>query len=399
MFREQLRGRAAVGLTFLAAVLSTVTGLANIAQGTPPGGFLAQVLSIPPFVATTAGFTGTLTGFLLLGGAFGLRRGLRAAWFSTVVLLPVSAAQGLLQERALSIPLIVVSLVALAALVRYRTRFDRDLDVSTTQLSAVAALAGAQVYGTVGAFALRDRFTNLDSLTDAFYFTLVTGSTVGYGDIAPVPSPSDDVARLFTISVVLVSVTSFAVALGVVLTPAIEARLTRALGRVTESQLEMLENHVIVMGYGELTEPIIQELDGRAEFLVVTPERDRVEALSDRGYDVLAGDPSDESVLRRANIAEARAALAATQDDARDALAILTARELNPEIRIVAAAAGRENIQKLKRAGAGTVISPAAIGGRLLAESALGSEGSEAVAAALEREGSDVDVEPTDGER
>jgi voltage-gated potassium channel len=161
----------------------------------------------------------------------------------------------------------------------------------------------------------------------------------------------------------------------------------------------MLENHVIVMGYGELTEPIIQELDGRAEFLVVTPERDRVEALSDRGYDVLAGDPSDESVLRRANIAEARAALAATQDDARDALAILTARELNPEIRIVAAAAGRENIQKLKRAGAGTVISPAAIGGRLLAESALGSEGSEAVAAALEREGSDVDVEPTDGER
>jgi voltage-gated potassium channel len=255
------------------------------------------------------------------------------------------------------------------------------------------------VYGTVGAFALRDRFTNLDSLTDAFYFTLVTGSTVGYGDIAPVPSPSDDVARLFTISVVLVSVTSFAVALGVVLTPAIEARLTRALGRVTESQLEMLENHVIVMGYGELTEPIIQELDGRAEFLVVTPERDRVEALSDRGYDVLAGDPSDESVLRRANIAEARAALAATQDDARDALAILTARELNPEIRIVAAAAGRENIQKLKRAGAGTVISPAAIGGRLLAESALGSEGSEAVAAALEREGSDVDVEPTDGER
>jgi voltage-gated potassium channel len=392
MLRDQVRGRAVVGLTFLAATLSTVTGLANISRGTPPGGLLAQFLSVPTFVATTAGFTGTLTGFLLLASAFGLRRGLRAAWYSTLVLLPITAAQGLLQERLLSIPLIVVSLVSMVVVVRSRERFDRDLDLTTTQLAAIAALAGAQVYGTLGTFALRDRFSNVDSLTDGFYFTLVTGSTVGYGDISPAPAPTDDVARLFTISVILVSVTSFAVALGVVLTPAIEARLTRALGRVTESQLEMLENHVIVMGYGELTEPIIQELDGRADFLVVSPDRDASELLSDRGYDVLVGDPSDESVLRRGNIKEARAVLAATQNDARDALAILTARELNPKIRIVAAAAGRENVQKLRRAGADTVISPAAIGGRLLAESALGSDGSEAIADALEREGADADL-------
>jgi voltage-gated potassium channel len=70
-------------------------------------------------------------------------------------------------------------------------------------------------------------------------------------------------------------------------------------------------------------------------------------------------------------------------DDARDALAILTARELNREFTIVAAATERENVRKLKRAGADTVLSPAVIGGSLLARSALGGDDAEGLAAQL----------------
>jgi voltage-gated potassium channel len=264
------------------------------------------------------------------------------------------------------VPLVAASVVALPTLLYNRRRFEREFDPTPTQLAAVASLVGAQAYGTVGAYALRDQFTGVSSLTDAFYFTVVTGSTVGYGDI----TPQSEVARLFGVSVLLVNVAAFAVALGVLLTPAIEARLAHALGRMSETDLERLERHVIVLGYGDLTEPVLDEL-GAQRYLVVAPE-ERARALREQDVPVLPGDPSDEETLERAGVDRARAAVAATNDDAADALAILTARQLNPDLRIVAAATHRENVRKLERAGANTVISPASIGGRLLVRSALG---------------------------
>lgn len=377
--RDYLGVGAAVLLAFAVAALSVATGLANIGATTVTGPLARYV---PTFLRRTAGFTGALTGFLMLASTLLLRRGYRVGWLATLVLLPVTAAQGLLQASAASFPLVVLSILGLPALLANRRRFDREFDPSPTQLAAVAALVGAQAYGTLGAYALREQFTGIDTLTDAFYFTVVTGTTVGYGDI----TPQTEAARLFGTSLLLVSVSSFAVALGVLLTPAIEARLTRALGRMTETQLDLLEDHVLVLGYGDLTEPVVAELLDATEFVVITPEGERARALGERGVDVLTGDPSDEGTLDRAGIGSARAAVAATNDDAADALAILTARQLNPDVRIVAAATHRENVNKLRRAGANTVISPATIGGRLLVRSALGDRDAEAEVAELSEE-------------
>ncbi|MFB6157860.1 MAG: NAD-binding protein [Haloferacaceae archaeon] len=377
--RDYLGVGAAVLLAFAVAALSVATGLANIGDTTVTGPLARYV---PTFLRRTAGFTGALTGFLMLASTLLLRRGYRVGWLATLVLLPVTAAQGLLQASAASFPLVVLSILGLPALLANRRRFDREFDPSPTQLAAVAALVGAQAYGTLGAYALREQFTGIDTLTDAFYFTVVTGTTVGYGDI----TPQTEAARLFGTSLLLVSVSSFAVALGVLLTPAIEARLTRALGRMTETQLDLLEDHVLVLGYGDLTEPVVAELLDATEFVVITPEGERARALGERGVDVLTGDPSDEGTLDRAGIGSARAVVAATNDDAADALAILTARQLNPDVRIVAAATHRENVNKLRRAGANTVISPATIGGRLLVRSALGDRDAEAEVAELSEE-------------
>nr|WP_089697653.1 NAD-binding protein [Halogranum gelatinilyticum] len=368
--REWIGARASILFTLVVAILSVATGIANIS--TAPSGPLVQY--VPELVQQTVGFTGALTGFMMIASALGLRSGLRAAWTSTVVLLPVTAAQGLLQASIYSYPLVAVSGVTLPVVLLNRKHFAREVDLTATQLAAIVSLVGAQVYGTVGTYALRDEFSgSVRTLTDAFWYTTVTGSTVGYGDIYPATQR----ARLFGVSVLIINVAAFAVALGVLLTPAIEARLSKALGKMNESQLELLDDHILVLGYGELTEPILEELGGKAEFVIITTDSDRARSLSDRGFTVLTADPADEDTLERAKVDLARAVVVATNEDAQDALAILTARQLNPEVRIVAAATHRENVNKMKRAGADTVISPATIGGHLLVESALGSEDSE----------------------
>jgi len=372
---EQFLGvRAAVALTLLAGALSMVTGIVHMSS--PTGRPLVPF--VPPVARTTAGFTGTLTGFLLLGSALGLRRGLRAAWYSTLCLLVVAAAQGLVQSSETSMPLVVLSVLALPAVALNRHRFDRTVDFSATQLAAILALSGSQVYITAGAYALREEFGGVNTLVDAVYFAVVTSSTVGYGDI----TPQTAVARLFGISALVVGTASFAIALGVLLTPAIEARLVKALGKMTQSEIDLLEDHILVLGYGDLTEAIIQELSGKAPFLVLVPDEDVARRLGERGVDTLTGDTSDESTLRRVHIEEARAVVAATNDDGADALAVLTARQLAPDVHIVAAATHRENVNKLRRAGADTVISPASIGGHLLVESALGGRDVDAEAVA-----------------
>ncbi|QLH76196.1 NAD-binding protein [Halosimplex rubrum] len=378
--------RAAVWLPTVVAILSFGTGVANI-SATSVNPLIETYIDIPREVQRAAGFTGALTGFLMLLSAWGMRRRLRAAWFSTVVLLPVTAVQGLAQSSRYSLPLIALSLLSLpTVLVNYR-RFDRRADLSTTQLAAAAALSGTLVYGTVGAYQLREEFTNLSTLTDALYYTIVTASTVGYGDV----TPASQQAKLFGMSVLVLGVASFTVALGSLLGPAIEARLSQALGTMNESDLELLDDHVVVLGYGDLTEPLLEELSHAAEFVVITPDSDLAASLRTRDLHVVVGDPSDEDPQRQAGVEHARAVIAATNEDAQDALSILTARQCHPGARIVAAATDRENVEKLRRAGADAVISPAVIGGHLLVESALGSGDMEGLAERL------LDAEDDDG--
>ena len=265
--RSWLRGlgvRLTVALTMLVAVLSVATGIVLIGQQTLGGPVGALV---PLYVERTVGFTGALTGFLMIASAFGLRRGLRVAWYSTLVLLPVTALQGVLQSSAFSYPLVALSLLAIPGVVVHRRHFDRSLDLTQTQVAAVAAIVGAQIYGTVGTYALRDEFGNVETPVDAFYYTIVTASTVGYGDSVPLTQG----AKLFGMSVLVVGTASFALALGTLFGPAIEARFQKALGRMTESQLELLEDHVLVLGHGDLTDVILEELDGTVH-VVVTPD-------------------------------------------------------------------------------------------------------------------------------
>lgn len=365
--RQSIPAKLAVILAGAVAILSVVTGIANISSQTVVG---PLATTIPPEIQRTAGFTGALTGFLMLASAFGLRRRLRVAWYSTMFLLPITALQGILQSSPLAVPLIVLSLLALPLVLYGRPNFDQSIELTTAQLAAGAAVFIVQIYGTAGTYALREDFANVTTLVDAFYYTLVTASTVGYGDAVP----TSQMARLFGMSVVVVGTASFAVALGTLLGPVIQARLTKALGRMSGSELDRLDDHVLVLGYSDIVEVVLEDIVATEQVVVVTADSDVVTRLGDHGVNAYLGDPDDESTLGEVGVDRAKTVIVATNDDAADALTILTARQLDPDVEILAVATNRENMAKLERAGADSVISPAVIAARYLADSTLGKE-------------------------
>jgi len=353
-----------VGLVFAVGIVAVITGIVHITY-TPISGVLEPY--IPEVIQGAVGFTGTVTGFILMVSGYSLHQRYRVGYYLALVFLPIATIQGIVQSSITSLPLIILSLIALVIVHINRSRFQEQVDMTPAQLAAMVALAGVQLYGTVGTYSLRDQFDGVNSVLDAFYFTIVTASTVGYGDIEALTAQ----ARLFTISVLVLGTASFAVALGVLLGPMIEARLAASLGRVRDRQLSQLEDHIIILGWSELTSQLIEELSEKVHIVVIAREDSGVPDIQNQERTTLVGDPTEENILERARIERAKSVIVATTDDSKDAFAILTAREITGDAQIIATAANSENVSKLERAGANVVLDPAHVGAQLLVDSTL----------------------------
>jgi voltage-gated potassium channel len=374
--------RTTVLLAGVVAALAFVTGLSHLSRGTvaldgPVGPWL------PPGLEGLVAPAAVTLGFLLAAATAGLQRRFRLAWRGAAVAVPVAALFPLLTAEPSDAPLFLAAVATLPSLVRNRDRFDRPLELSPFQVVALAAIAGVQVYGTVGAYVLRSQYTGIETWTDAVYYVVVTGTTVGYGDA----TPTTGTAKLFTLSVLVVGTAAFGAAFGSFLVPALEARVSAAFGTMTASELTLLEDHVLVLGYGDLTEPLLDELEDGVDVVVVTDDTDRASRLRERSVSVLTADPTDESALADASIASAAGVVVATADDARDVLAVLAVRQVAPDVRVVAAATDPRHVAKLESVGADVVLSPAVIGGRLLGRSVLGDDDALSWAADADGEG------------
>jgi len=361
-------GKSTVLLVGAVTVLSFLTGLSNLSQSMMVlNGPLAVFLDVPPGVVQ---FGGVLFAFVLGIVTVGLQQRKAVAYKSALVLLPALAILPLLTFETTDAPLLLIIVVTIPLLVRNRKRFDQSVDLSPLQIASLSAIGGVVLYGTVGAYALRNEFSGDPlSWSEAVYFVIVTIATVGYGDFTPTTAR----AQWFALSIIVFGTGAFTVAVGALIGPLIESRMATAFGIMTASDLTVLEDHVVVLGYGDVTDSLLEELDGKTDLIVVTDDTETAAMLDDRELKVLTGDPTDEAVLRDARVGSAQGVVVGSNDDARDVLAILATRSVKPDVRIAAAATQPKHVDKFHAVGADEVVNPRSIGGTLLGQAVLDS--------------------------
>ncbi len=219
---------------------------------------------------------------------------------------------------------------------------------------------GLLVLGTVGYVLLEDW-----PLLDAFYMTVITISTVGFGEIRAI----SDTGRLFTAVLIVSGVGAAAYTFSSVADYIVAGELRGVLRRQRmENRIRKLENHYIVCGYGRVGTQVAQELShSHVETVLIDRAIERFGELEAVGILTVVGDASEDAVLIQAGIEHAAGLCACLPDDAANVFVTLTARTLNPKLTIISRANTQENERKLRIAGADHVINPYLISGHRMA--------------------------------
>jgi voltage-gated potassium channel len=250
-------------------------------------------------------------------------------------------------------------------------------------------LTALVVGGTLGYYWIEKDYT----LFDALYMTVITLTTVGYGEVKPL----SDAGRAFTILLLLVGVFTFFYAATELVRSVVSGEVQQLLGRqLMERNLAGLSGHVIVCGYGRMGRHVCREFSRQGIDFVIA---DRSPELL-KGFDLahglaVIGDATSDEVLRRAGVERARGLVAVVPSDADNLYITMSARLINARLLIVARAEGEEAEGKLLRAGADRVIAPYALGGSRIAQAVLRPTVLEFIELATKTEHLELQIEQT----
>ena len=226
----------------------------------------------------------------------------------------------------------------------------------------LVVLIGIVLAGTIGFMALEGW-----SVLDALYMTVITLSTVGFGEIHPISAAG----RIFTIVLITAGVGAVAYLFSTLSQYVVSGALTGSFrSRRMQRTIDALSEHFIICGYGRVGQHVVSDLEDRGQrCVIIEPDSTTAERLADRL--VVIADAADDDALRRAGVDRARGLVAATGDDADNLFITLSARSLNPNLLIVARANDPASEPKLLRAGATHAISPFSISGHRIASQLL----------------------------
>ena len=236
----------------------------------------------------------------------------------------------------------------------------------------LAFVAGVVLFGVVGYMVTGWSFS------DAVYMVIITLFSVGYGEVRPIQAEG---LREFTIVLIVLGYTSLIFLSGALVQFLLEGQIRRALGdRRMNQELKRLQKHAVICGYGRIGRMVASELKAaRRPFIIVDRDTKRLAEARESGFLTLEGDAMEESVLLQAGIERAVVLATVLPSDASNVFITLSARNLHPDIVIIARGEDPATERKLLQAGANRVVLPALIGAERIAHIILFPEARELI--------------------
>lgn len=237
-----------------------------------------------------------------------------------------------------------------------------SLNIFQNKLHLALLLMGMVLtFGIVGFKMISPEYTWIEAL----FMTVITVSTVGFSEV----HPSDEAGKLFTVFLIIMSISIYAYVVSVVSEYIAHGRFfEQRKKKKMQQKIIHLEQHIIVCGYGRNGRQAVDRLKSYEKNCVVIEMNDKIiEELESNGIICLKGDATDDKVLMQANILNASHLITAMPSDADNLFVVLSARQLNPKLKIISRAGKETSIGKLKLAGADNIIMPDKIGGSHMA--------------------------------
>jgi len=219
------------------------------------------------------------------------------------------------------------------------------------------------------------------SLIDSFYMTIITMTTVGFGEVHPL----DDIGRLWTSFVIIFGVSGFLYMIAEFGAELLEFSVYKV--NKKKRKIRKMKNHYIICGYGRMGAVIAKELHAKGySFVIVELDQYKVDKITELGYQSILGDATIEKTLEEAGLHQASGIVVCLNNDPDNLFVTLTARSLNHEAFLVSRCAQNSNTSKLKQAGADKVVNPYTAGGHRMAELLISPELEDTVSLSLSQD-------------
>lgn len=273
-----------------------------------------------------------ILGYFMIIIARGIYRRKRSFWYLALIFITLSMVGDYVQDNHIAYKITFFThAIELILLIYFQSTFNQKntRNISFYQFVLLITFFLAIGYSVLGLYYMKDEFEGIQNISDTVYFTLVTFSTVGYGDIHPLT----DNAKLFTISIMVLGIGLFATIITVLASSFIE-RVTDKFKQ--KNKVSIMKDHIIVCGYTEITKCLIKDyLKSQIDNLIVIEKNYQQKFVNidvEEQKHFIDAESHDYDALKKANVAKAKSIFILNEKDSDNILTLLAIKEVLKEL-------------------------------------------------------------------